>query len=243
MAKIAKTSNSRGGCLNLLTVGMLLATIVVIAVYAIIFINPELPFNPFPPPTVNPALQQPTGTNTPAVYLPPTWTATADLSTATPTQTSTPRPSATPTNTVEPSISPTIDEFATEAPFTATFVLQANSPSYTENFANDQECSWMGIAGQVFDLSGAPLTGITIHLGGTLSGQDVDLYAESGSADTYGPSGYEFVLSNAPVTTTNTLWIQVIDLEEEVPLSEKIFLSTHNDCTRNLVLASWNKIR
>jgi hypothetical protein len=100
----------------------------------------------------------------------------------------------------------------------------------------------MGIAGQVFDVDGGPLAGITIHLSGALSGQAVDLYAESGDAEDYGPSGYEFVISDTPVTSTNTLWLEVMDMELEAPLSEKMFISTYNDCTRNLVLVSWNQI-
>ncbi|MBN1264825.1 MAG: hypothetical protein JXA25_04980 [Anaerolineales bacterium] len=243
MAKNRNSKDGRSILLNLLTVAILVATLGVVAVYATIFLNPTLPFNPFPPPTANAALQEPTTTKTPAVYLPPTWTPTPDLSTATPTETNTPRPSQTPTRTTEPTITPTVDENITQAPFSPTFVLQTNSPSYTENFANDQECEWMGIAGQVFDLSGAPLSGVTIHINGALSSQAVDLYAESGSAEVYGPSGYEFVLSDVPVTSTNTLWLQVFDLEEEQPLSEKIFLSTYNDCTRNLVLVNWNLIK
>jgi len=164
------------------------------------------------------------------------------MSTATPTETQTPRPSATPSNTPEPSITPTVDPNATQAPFSPTFILQENSPSYTENFANEQGCDWMGIAGQVFDTGGEPTTGISIHLSGALSGQIVDLYAESGEAEIYGPSGYEFVISDTPVTSTNTLWLQVVDMESEEPLSEKMFISTYNDCTRNLILVSWNEI-
>jgi len=242
MAYNRGTKSGKGILLNLLTVAILVATLAVIAVYAVIFLNPDLPFNPFPPPTENPLLQEPTSTSTAAVYLPPTWTATADMSTATPTETQTPRPSATPSNTPEPSITPTVDPNATQAPFSPTFILQENSPSYTENFANEQGCDWMGIAGQVFDTGGEPTTGISIHLSGALSGQIVDLYAESGEAEIYGPSGYEFVISDTPVTSTNTLWLQVVDMESEEPLSEKMFISTYNDCTRNLILVSWNEI-
>ena len=226
---------------NLLTMAILLATLAVIAVYALIFINPDLPFNPFPPPTGVSSLDPgPTATDTPAVYLPPTWTATVVTSTASPSPTRTPRPSA--TQTEEPSATATTDPDATESPVTLPYVLQTNSPSYTENFANGQECSWHGIAGQVFDTEGAPQTGITVHLSGTLDGQEIDLYAESGSADSYGPAGYEFVIGESPVTTTNTLWIQVYDEDAEAPLSEKIFLSTYNDCERNLILVNWNRL-
>jgi hypothetical protein len=242
---MAKFRNRKGSfILNLLTIAIMLATLAVAAVYALIFINPEMPFNPFPPPGDSATrLPQATETDSPSVFLPPTWTATIDPRTSTPTVTRTPRPSATPTDTPVPSITPTVDENATQAPFSATYILQANSPSYTSNFANGQACSWLGVAGQVFDLDGAPLTGISVYLSGTLAAQDVDLFAESGTADAYGPSGFEFTLGSEPVASSNTLWIQVYDQEQSQPLSEKIFFSTFNDCDRNLILVNWNQIR
>jgi len=242
---MAKIRNRKGSfILNLLTISIMLATLAVAVVYALIFINPEMPFNPFPPPGDSATrLPQATETDSPTVFLPPTWTATMDPSTSTPTPTRTPRPSSTPTDTPVPSETSTADEDTTQEPISSTFILQANSPSYTSNFANDQVCSWMGVAGQVFDLDGAPLGGVTVYLGGTLAGEDVDLFAESGTADAYGPSGYEFALGSEPVASVNTLWIQVYDQEQSQPLSDKIFFSTFSNCDRNLVLVNWNEIR
>src|SRR4030067_3114747 len=56
--------------LNFITFGFLLASLVLGGAYGVILINPQDSFNPYPPPTLPRTGGPPTGTNTPAIYLP-----------------------------------------------------------------------------------------------------------------------------------------------------------------------------
>lgn len=230
--------------INLLTLIVVLATIGVGAVFGAVFVNPYLvdvvnPYLPVrlvPPPTLPPTLGPPTPTNTPEIYLPPTWTATPTVTaTATPTPTETPVPTATPTPTVTPAV--------TNTPSGAAIVPQPDSPKFTTNFANTKACQWMGLAGQVFDnKTNGAVTGLAVRIGGQLSGIPFDLTSLTGSAPAYGPGGYEFVLSDHPIASTKTLWVQILDTAG-VPLSDKIYFDTSDKCSENLVLFNWNQVR
>ena len=57
---------------------LIIATIVIILVVGIIFINPDSTLNPFPYPTMPELLSLPSSTSTPFV-LPPTWTPTPKI--------------------------------------------------------------------------------------------------------------------------------------------------------------------
>lgn len=229
---------------NLLTLIVVLATVGVGAVFGAVFVNPYLvevvnPYLPVrlvPPPTLPPTLGPPTPTNTPEIYLPPTWTATPTVTaTTTPTPTETPIPSATPTPTETPAV--------TNTPSGAAIVPQPDSPKYTTNFANTKACQWMGLAGQVFDnKTNGAVTGLAVRIGGQLSGIPFDLTSLTGSAPAYGPGGYEFVLSDHPIASTKTLWVQILDTAG-VPLSDRIYFDTSDKCSENLVLFNWNQVR
>ena len=229
---------------NLLTLIVVLATIGVGAVFGAVFVNPYLvdvvnPYLPVrlvPPPTLPPTLGPPTPTNTPEIYLPSTWTATPTVTaTLTPTPTETPVPTATPTPTETPAV--------TNTPSGAAIVPQPDSPKFTTNFANTKACQWMGLAGQVFDnKTNGAVTGLAVRIGGQLSGIPFDLTSLTGSAPAYGPGGYEFVLSDHPIASTKTLWVQILDTAG-VPLSDKIFFDTSDKCSENLVLFNWNQVR
>ncbi len=230
--------------INLLTLIVVLATIGVGAVFGAVFVNPYLvdvvnPYLPVrlvPPPTLPPTLGPPTPTNTPEIYLPPTWTATPTVTaTATATPTETPVPTATPTPTETPAV--------TNTPSGAAIVPQPDSPKFTTNFANTKACQWMGLAGQVFDnKTNGAVTGLAVRIGGQLSGIPFDLTSLTGSAPAYGPGGYEFVLSDHPIASTKTLWVQILDTAG-VPLSDKIYFDTSDKCSENLVLFNWNQVR
>jgi hypothetical protein len=232
-----------GAILNLLTIGIVLATIAVGVGFAAVFLNPSLidmvnPYLPVklaPAPTLPPTLGPPTATDTPAVYLGATWTTTATL-------TSTPSPTA--TETLVPTDTPTATlPAATPSPSGMPFSLQPDSPKYTTNFANTKGCQWMGVAGQAFDnKSSAPIAGLAVRLGGQLSSLPFDLTSLTGSAPAYGPGGYEFVLSDHPIASNKTLWIQLLDTAG-VALSDKIYFTTSDKCNENLVLIHWLQVR
>ena len=101
-------------------------------------------------------------------------------------------------------------------------------------------CSLMGVGGQVVDAKGAPQLGLVVKLHGTLAGQAIDMLTLTGSAAQfgYGPSGYEFVLADEPVPSSNELYIQILD-QEGGPLSAQIVFNTFADCSRNLILISF----
>jgi len=49
-------------------------------------------------------------------------------------------------------------------------------------------------------------------------------------------------LGNAPIKTDKTLYVQLVD-QSNIPLSDKIFVSTSTECTKNLVLVRIKKTR
>ncbi len=103
-------------------------------------------------------------------------------------------------------------------------------------------CDWIGVAGQVFDMSGAPLQNLILHLEGFWDGSAVAREALSGSAGLYGPAGYEFILGTRTLDSTQTLWVQVQDAAHKV-LSPRVYLNTYNDCARNLILVNFVQVR
>jgi type VI secretion system secreted protein VgrG len=240
------TTRSRDGLksilrlvLNILTVLALAATAIVLLVSAIMFINPYNPMNPYPPPTLPPTLGPPTATNTPAIYLPPTSTLSPTIPpTPTDTQapTATPAPTDTPMPTPEESASPEL------TPGGAQFQLAEGSPSYSRD---ERGCEVMGVGGKVFDLAGAPISGLTVRLNGELAGQPVGpLDSLTGSAaDRFGFGAYYFELSDQPVASQNTLWIQILDSSSGLPLSDQVFFNTTDICDENLILINWRQAR
>lgn len=230
--------------LNCLSFVFVLASLVGAGGFAAIFANPNLievvdPFLPVnfePGPTLEPTLGFPTITNTPEIYLPPTWTATVtDTPTATPTDTATPEPTATETPTPT---TPTPGPTPTGAPFS----VQPGSNVLVANFANDLSCSWMGVAGQVFDKDRGPLVGITVHVEGQLAGQLVNIDSVTGSNPKVGPAGYTIDLSDHPIATSGTMSIQLKDTAG-LPLSDQVSITTSDQCDQNLVFINWLQIR
>jgi hypothetical protein len=106
----------------------------------------------------------------------------------------------------------------------------------------DSGCNWLGVGGTVLNVNGSPLTFQTIQLGGTLGGQAISRLTLSGNALAYGPSGFEFVLGQQPVASTQTLWIQLFDNTGK-PLTQKIYFDTSASCEENLVLVTFTKTR
>jgi hypothetical protein len=218
--------------LNCLTLVILLATLGVGVVLAFVFINPYSAINPYPPPTLPPTLGPPTATNTPQIFLPTSWTSTPSV-TFTPTETETPTPPA----TLTPSAT-----LGTVTPAGAAFGLQPGSPVAIPNIANNDQCNWMGVGGQVFDLDDSPIPGQPVRIDGTLAGQLVLIDTLTGSAPALGPAGYVFNLSDHPIASQGTLFIQLRD-NQGIPLSERIPITTFDTCDKNLVLVNWKRAK
>jgi hypothetical protein len=224
---------------NILTVVAVLGVCVVAFFLLTIFINPHTPLNPFPPAAL-PTLYK---TNTP--------TATLALiprqATWTPTETLTPVPTRTTASTwtllpqlVTQSITPlpleTVPEgTATSMPASAQITYAASTGVHP-----DLACKWFGVGGKVLGADGKPVLFMEIQLGGTVNGKAINYVILSGNATAYGPSGFEQVLSDHPIASTQTLWVQLLDNTAK-PLTDKIFFDTYSTCTQNLVMVVFTR--
>ncbi|MBM3151694.1 MAG: hypothetical protein FJZ96_05740 [Chloroflexi bacterium] len=234
---------------NLLTVTMLVGVLCLAGIFATIFINPNVVFNPFPPPAELEPLLFPTPTWTP-ILLPATWTPSPTIE---PTEPPTKAPTWTPvpTNTLFFIASPTsrFTPTRTRTP-TRTPVPTGMPFSYTITYMEsayyhpEAGCNWMGVAGQVVDKNNSPILYITIMLGGRLDAKyfDPPIPSLSGTSPNYGQSGFEFVIEDHPVASNDTMWIQLMD-QANLPLTEKIYFDTYSDCTKNLIMFRFKKTR
>ena len=222
---------------NLMTALVLLGVVLVAVVAAMIFFNPQTGINPFPPPTLPALASFPTSTPTARSILPPTWTPTATLE---PTVTTTPRPTSTPLLT-ETAVLPAE---ATITPGGMTFEVQQGNPVAISSaaFRPEQGCNWMGVGGQALDLSGAPVQWLIVQLGGVLDGKGVQDLTMTGTATQYDRGGFEFTLADKPIASKNTLWLQLLD-QAGLPLSEKIYFETFDDCDKNLIVINLKQVR
>jgi hypothetical protein len=220
--------------LNLLTLGVLLMTLCAGGAMTVVFINPStvdrispyLPIKLVLPPTLMPTLGYPTPTNTPEIYLPPAWTATPSR---TPGGTATPAPP--PTDTPQPTEPPPEDETPEPTETPLPFGAQPGSPVAMENPVNELACDYMGVGGQVFDLTGSPVFNLDVHVIGDLDGQPIDLHSLTGTAgvESLGPGAYLINLSNHPVASKGDLSIQLSDTSGN-PLSDAIQFDTYDTC-------------
>lgn len=236
---------------NVLTVLFLISAVCIGVVFATIFINPYVPYNPFPPPTLPAVSSPPTATPTPRGVLPPTWTPTftsEPTNTPEPTATDTPEPTETEVpaeETVDGLLTPESGETTgtTETESGMAFILQPGNPVAVANINHPESgCNWLGVAGQATGLSNEPVTQLFVKLGGTLQGKPFDQITITGSAPAYGSAGYEFQLGDTPADSNDTLWVQLYD-QAMLPLSDQVPFDTYNDCARNLILIYFNQVR
>lgn len=198
--------------LNLGSLITLIATLCTGGYFAQIFLDPQSSLNPLPPPTTEAVLELPT--------------ATIALFTETPTETA--------TATLEPT--------ATPEPITS-FGVQDGSPVALDAsvFHPEAGCNFLGVAGQAFGLDDAPITGLRVHITGTLNGELIDKIGLTGAATQYGPgSYYEVQLGNTPVASENTLQI-VLTNEQGEEISQPLAFSTFESCQQNLILINFKE--
>jgi len=221
---------------NTLTAILIIGCVLAAGYFAILFANPASSLNPFPPPTLPAVIQLSTSTPT-LVRLPATWTPV-------------------PTDTLAPTSAPTLEATVTlpggATPAPSATVNNSEHPFNSKGdpaaFANttyhpNSDCHWQGIAGQVWNIQGSPLVGIRIHLQGYYNNKTVDMTTLSGRAQAwYGESGFEFVLGDTPIDSTNQLTIQLED-QSYMAISNKVALSTYSACDKNLVLVNFQQVR
>lgn len=200
-------------------------------------------FNPAPAeitPTEVILTPAPTGVSTePAVEL-----ATATLEPTiefTPTSTETVLPTGTtaPTATLPPTATPT--PLPTATPTSVPFKVQAMTPIFMSNFAHPEAaCNWQGVAGQVFDANLVPVLNYIVKITGMYNNQPVNTVGITGMVAglPYGPGSYEIVLGTSPVTSLDTLSIQLFNASGD-PVTDPQKFSTSKDCSKNLVLVNF----
>lgn len=230
---------------NVLTGILLLICLCAGLFYLMIFVNPYSSLNPFPPNTLFPIpdFSTPTPTRTFRVQLPATWTSTPTLE---PSVTLTPVPSVTPRSSNTPLPQPptaTPTTGPSETPGAFAFTVQQGSPQAIPNIYHQEAgCNWMGVAGQVTTLNGSPVTGLIVQLSGTLEGQIYETRLSlTGVVREYGPSGYEIQISDRLIESRSTLYIQLLEPATNLPVSDKIYFDTYNDCQKNLILINFIK--
>jgi hypothetical protein len=230
---------------NILTVIVMLCICSLAFYFLIIFNSPTSFLNPFPP-ALLPTLYQ-TETPTSTMVIKPreaTWTPASTITslpsrTKAPTWTLLPQMvtlTITPTTTLTPAGgTPTVT--STPLPVSVEMTYMAST-----DFHPDKNCDWLGVAGKVLGTDGKPLLYQEIQMGGTLGGKAVSLFTLSGSAQAYGQSGFELVLSDHPTASIQTLWIQLLDNTAK-PLTNRIYFDTYDGCTQNLVMVVYTKTR
>jgi len=241
--------NRSGMVWNILTVLVLLTAVCVGIVFLIVLINPNVGINPFPPPEMPVRVALDTPTPTPKSILPPTWTPTVS---PVPVETSTPVPTNTPLPTQEEAVVTQAEEDTGsgeggEMDGDFPVVLHDGSPQYipATSFHPDVGCNWMGVAGQVIDVNGAPVQGLIVEVGGTLDGEKIGnptILQATGLATAYGEAGFEIKLADKPIESIASVWIQVLD-QAGLPLSEQISFFTFDDCEKNLIVIYFKQIR
>lgn len=235
--------NNRGGgggemFFDAFSLLLLVGAALVFATTLLIFRDPVSPLNPFPPATAIPTLFIPTATPLPTepVTLPGTWTPTI---TNTPTNT----PTATLTDTPQPTETFTPGPPTPTIPKSAYNYLLRGTPAYlagTVMHPEDGCKQW--VAGQAFDMKGSAVIGITVRMGGTLNSRNVYLLSLTGTALQYGPGGYEFVLAEEVTASNEAVWVQLLN-QEMVPISERVYFNTFQDCEKNLILVNFKQVK
>jgi hypothetical protein len=225
---------------NILTILALMASLGVTAAFISIFRDPQSSFNPFPPPENILPTRGPTFTATNRPFLPATWTPTAPLPA---TYTPTPRQTSTPLFTEASYEFPTETPGPELTPGSKSFVLDQGSPKALPNiYHQEMGCNWSGVGGMVVDMRGGPVQGILVELGGTLSGKSVQMLTITTPNSLASRLDFEFEIADKPVVSNKTLWLQLLD-QAGLPLSEKVYFETYDDCEKNLIVVYFKQVR
>jgi hypothetical protein len=223
-------------------------TLAVAACYLTIFLNPRVPFNPFPPLSVNlptvtaVVLAAPTSTVpptfTPPQGFPPTWTPT---STPTPTETFTPRPTSTPWPTSTPR--PPTSTPKPLPPFSLVY-----GPIYVEQIMYPGAGGWWtGIAGEVYDRDARPVTEVTVrvwddsgHTWETRPG-DASRYSNAYGAAYGGQGTYAWWEQVLAASCQESVAVHVQVIRDGKQASEVVTAKTTGTCDKNLVIVHFRK--
>jgi len=233
---------------NIVTILFLLLTILSVAFIALIYLNPGAPFNPFPPQA---ALPTPTLFVIPSAtpteegeQLPPTTEPTVEqptVSVLTATEVvagGTPVPEET-TEATPPGgeTQATPASVATALPGTPTlalfpFAIQDGTPEFTQNSEENGGCEFMGLVGQVFDLTGQPVDGIAV----VAKGENFETLYLTQFSTAYGPGSYQIELNTAPIEAE--FEVQLWSVAGQA-LSDTYVVRTRETCEENLIFVNF----
>lgn len=122
------------------------------------------------------------------------------------------------------------------------FGIQAGTPAGMANITRVEDgCNWMGVGGQVLDHAGMPIVNLVVEVGGKLGEVPILELGITGSEVVFGPGGYAVKISDYPVNSDGTVWVQLFDLGG-VPQTKKIYLTTYSNCDRNLILVNFRAL-
>lgn len=222
---------------NVLTLLVWLGIAGMVMAFLSIYSNPNSSLNPLRPntPELVAVISLPIDTEVP---LPPGTATPAPTETPTPlppTATFTPEPTHTELPTLGPSPTATI-----KAVFP--FILRNDPVAISGDAMPEHDTCRLWIAGQTYDLQGAPMVGITVMLGGRLGGSTLYQLSLTGTALQFGQAGYEFIVADQPVNSRESVWVQLFD-QALIPLSGRIYLDTYEDCQQNLILINFKQVR
>lgn len=116
-------------------------------------------------------------------------------------------------------------------PTRSAFPFTAEPVRYEAN-DNDQGCQWLSIAGTIIGLNGEPLPGLAIEI----EGENFRSVLFSGSAERWGPAGFEFNLGSAPRAVVYTLRIKG---PTGGPISDRIRVETGSTCQQNVAIVEF----
>ncbi|HTP06966.1 MAG TPA: hypothetical protein VMP08_01855 [Anaerolineae bacterium] len=222
--------------LNRLALVLLGLTVVVLACYLLIFLNPSFGLNPWPP-IAQAQLITLMPTPTPRPTLPATWT---------PTPVQTYQSLATrPPDTAVPTRTPLVPRTPTKSSVLPTKSPYKFTPVRDPVLMSDKygaACgNWGGVGGQVLDLNGAPLTGVSVvGWGGPIPEQNKRVFVSGSDARINkfydGDGAYELYIG-AP----GNFDFFVVVYENGRPVSPVVKVRMVNDCTRDLALINFQR--
>jgi hypothetical protein len=134
-----------------------------------------------------------------------------------------------------PATGPTPDPGASRPPFT----LSGDGVIYTPN-NNGRGCDWASIAGTVTGLGAQAINNYGIQVTDIANPDQLDDRVFSGSAQTFGPGGFEIPLGGVPQEVQYR--VQLFS-PAGAPVSDPFFVVTSSDCDQNVAIINFVQVR
>jgi hypothetical protein len=102
-------------------------------------------------------------------------------------------------------------------------------------------CNFLGLTGKALDVRENAVEGLVVQLGGTLEGRLYETKITLTGMVTPNDGRYEFTISDHPIASRNTLWVQLFDQSGLIAMSDKVFFTTYDDCERNVIVINFRQ--